>query len=323
MRSVNRRAAKRLILLVAITLALGLASHFLIDLYFRENVATDFLTSERVNPSSTLGSKYAPAMGDSKEKQENTAVGDTRFTLPALPSALRKLGSESVNNALIRLGEEATRGNAGAAFDAFQIATFCEGRAALKANADLLENAPNKYGDQADKDAAKAAYERAARVCGDVSPALLDERFVHIKMAADAGLPNAADAYFLIGPRGINPQLLQQLRDDPSVVGWRDSSIALLNRDARKGDINAVGRLVSIYSEDLIAPKNLSRALAYQLVVVELQGRQDEKNKQWLQAMQQRRADEISKVLSESERQAAKKMAEELINNIGNKGAKS
>lgn len=305
-----RKAVRRTVLVAAVVVLGGFAIKQIFDL--RQDQATGSRASAPQQQSSAARSSnpaYPPALGDPSET--NRVATAAPFTLPALPPALARIGSKSVRDALVKLGREASTGNPQAAYDAFTIASFCEQRQSLKAIAESFASAPNARDDETN--ATKAAYERVNRICGDLSPALLDERFAHIRMAAEAGIKHAADAYFLVGPHGIRPELLQQLRDDPSVVAWRDSSIALLTRDAQKGDLNAIGRLANIYSEDGIVQKNLTHALAYQMAATELQGRQDTPNKQWLQAMEKRRATTMAQQLSESERQAAQRMANELI----------
>lgn len=274
------------------------------DLTTRPNVAG----GESVVQSTKIQPSYPPAMGDSTGATQMTVP---KFTLPSLPPPVAKLGSESVRDALIRLGSAARKGSPQAAYDAFTIASFCAQREALATLVDQFGS--NSQANSVESQGIKASHDRIVSVCGDVSPALLDERFAHIRVAAEGGVKNAADMYFTTGPRGIRPDLLQQLRDDPNVVAWRDASINMLTRDAQGGDVNAIARLANIYSEDMIVPKNLKNALAYQIVVAELQGQSNSANKQWLQAMQQRQVASMAQSLPESDRQAAQQMATELL----------
>jgi hypothetical protein len=163
------------------------------------------------------------------------------------------------------------------------------------------------------RDMVVASLDRVVKVCGDVPPALLDERFDHIRAAAQAGVKGAAEGYFLAGPRGIPLELVVELRDEPLVVAWRDAAIAYFTRDAQSGDANAMSRLAEIYSDGKVWPRNPKLALAYHLATIEAVQRSDRPYNEGLLAMQKQRAVSMGRGLSSAEQEAARDFAEELI----------
>lgn len=241
------------------------------------------------------------------------AIGDPgpAFLLPPLPAAIADRGKESVTDALIRLGGDARRGSPQAAYDAFLIADFCAQRRRLEGLVTSVGR--DREGRTLVRDMVVASLDRVVKVCGDVPPALLDERFAHIRAAAQAGVKGAAEGYFLAGPRGIPLELVVELRDEPQVVAWRNAAIAYFTRDAESGDANAMGRLAEIYSDGKFWPRNPKLALAYHLATIEAVQRSDRPYNEGLLAIQRQRAESMGRELSSAERQAAVDFSEDLI----------
>jgi hypothetical protein len=73
------------------------------------------------------------------------------------------------------------------------------------------------------------------------------DRLRNLAIAAKAGVPGAAYAFYGEGPVGEGIASTLQSRPSDVTAAWKDEAIGYVRRDALKGDINAMAKLAEIY----------------------------------------------------------------------------
>jgi hypothetical protein len=193
----------------------------------------------------------------------DTADSPREYTATVPTLASTEPTRELAAAALVRLRALALGGNVGAAWNAFQIAEFCE---APERDRSALRDVPVGMFTML-RATLEPEAEVNAKICAGVTAAQLSERRAYLSIAADGGVPGAAAKLFDLGPSD------RPSDDDPAdgeVKSWGEHALALLQRDAARGDLGALEALEAVYQYGGIAPPNATQALTYQLAVQEL-----------------------------------------------------
>lgn len=105
--------------------------------------------------------------------------------------------------------------------------------------------------------------------CRLVNHSYFRERLKWIEVAIDARLPGAGTEWVRQGPNGslIDPY---QRPDDPLIGAWKSRALEILNEEAKRGDVEAIGSLLIAYSKLGIAGFDAARMHAYQKVLWEI-----------------------------------------------------
>jgi len=213
----------------------------------------------KVDPQVTMISKGAgePIRASSPRHREIPALS------PASPWPQESVGSESVAQALTRLRTLALGGDARAAWNAFQIAAFC---AIPERERSALRDLPVGMFTML-RAALEPEAEANAKLCVGVTALQRRERGAYLLIAADGGVPGAAAELFDFGP---SDQASDDDPADPELKIWGEHTLALLSRDADRGDLGALTALQAVYQYGGIAAANPTQALTYELAVQEL-----------------------------------------------------
>jgi hypothetical protein len=220
-------------------------------------LALGLMTAAALRPA--FEAKVDPVPAIKPDKPESPR--EFTVTPPTLASA--EPARELAAAALVRLRASALGGNVGAAWSAFQIAEFCEtpGR-----NRSALRDMPVGMFTML-RATLEPEAEANTEICTGVTAAQLSERRAYLSIAADGGVPGAAVKFFDLGPSDSpsddNPA-------DTEIKSWGEHALALLQRDAARGDLGALTTLETVYQYGGIAPANATQALTYQLAVQEL-----------------------------------------------------
>jgi hypothetical protein len=99
--------------------------------------------------------------------------------------------------------------------------------------------------------------------CATINEVMRRSRHDYLRAAAYAGVPGAGSDWLRYGPSG-DMEALRTRPDDPSVAEWKRQAVALVTRDADRGDFNALQDLMIGYrGKTPLFEADPSRELAY------------------------------------------------------------
>jgi hypothetical protein len=240
---------------------------------------------------------------------------------PALPATISLPptntvpGSESAADTLIRLRAEALGGDARAAWNAFQIADLC---ATPEREQRALHDLPVGMFTTL-RASLEPEAEANAKLCLGVTGLQRDERRTYLIIAADGGVPGAAAALFDFGPAD---HASDEDPVDPEVRTWNEHTLALLRRDADRGDFGALTALQAVYQYGGIAAVDATQALTYELAVEGLMA-SDTKFVPAELDLHRESISRIQSLLSADERIAAEAAAANLLSRWGKPAVQS
>jgi TPR repeat protein len=247
--------------------------------------------------------------GDSAAAGHDTATtgwAQFPFAAPDLPDAILAMRGEPASDALDRLGALARRGDARAAFDAYEIADFCTTpdlyRSALLA---LAVGANGGVREKLDSGA-----KENAGICLGTTPAQLNERFANIRIAAQGGVKGAAEKLL---DAGLPGQLAYADTFDPTILEWAQLTVGLVLRDATGGDVGALTALASLYQSGEVVARDPTQALTYQLAAAELMKAQAQQYSPGELALQQEFISGFESQVAGDQLDAARKAALDLV----------
>jgi TPR repeat protein len=193
-----------------------------------------------------------------------------------------------------------------AAADAFEIAQFC---ATTGLSRSALLSLPAAASPDV-RESLQSSAEGDARNCRDATPAQLGERYADIRIAAEGGVPGAAEKLLDLGLPG---ELAGDAAIDPAVNDWTEHALELVRRDATTGDVGALTALASVYREGSGVATDPARALSYQLAAVEILKAQPQQYSPYEVALQQEFASRAAASAGRDELDAARQAAVELL----------
>jgi hypothetical protein len=96
-------------------------------------------------------------------------------------------------------------------------------------------------------DGMPAAFLPQKKQCATITEAMRRSRYDYLRVAVFAGAFGAGSPWLRYGPAG-DTDALKTRPNDPSVIEWKQNAIAMVIRDADRGDINAMQDLMHGYS---------------------------------------------------------------------------
>jgi hypothetical protein len=223
-----------------------------------------------------------------------------------MPPANAAAELEPAVKTMIRLRAAAFGGDALAAWRAFQMTEFCE---TAERNRSALHDLPVALSTTL-RATLEPEAEVDARFCEGITAPQLRERRAYLLIAADGGVPGAAAEWFDLGP---SDRASDDDPADPEVKAWGEHALALLQRDAARGDLGALAALETVYQYGGIATANAAQALTYQLAVQDLMVSDAQKFAPAELDLQRDAAARIASLLSADQRVAAEAAAAELV----------
>lgn len=186
---------------------------------------------------------------------------------PGLPRTVATLGDESLAHALDRLASLARRGDAQAAYDAYELAQFCAASADFERALVML---PVET-DRALLNHLQGRATQSEHLCEGATPAQLGEGLSDIRIAADGGIKGAAE-------RLLDTQLTAPIASANSPAASVDSAtmseaqhaIELVHRDALGGDVEALVALASLYQTGGLVAHDQAQAVLFQSAALEI-----------------------------------------------------
>ncbi|PRC92922.1 hypothetical protein [Solimicrobium silvestre] len=155
----------------------------------------------------------------------------------------------------------ANKGDKDAAFNIYRAESICSRSTDAQRTLNLLPIETEKL----ILDSTKSYIKDAQPVCADlnISP---KERLDYLRIAAKAGLAEAAIGFAIENPEGLNfsPEI-QIDYSDPNVIQWQKDVVDYLTQPATQGNTKALGWLATMYEGGRLIPRNLQMALTYNL----------------------------------------------------------
>lgn len=134
------------------------------------------------------------------------------------------------------------------ALQLYRLATACVGVKSLQGAQGFLPADPS---------------EAAEDPCDGMAPRHLDARLGALERALDAGVRDAAVAWFEEGPG-------DRRAEDAAVLAWKRTAIERLGEQARMGDVNSIAYLAAVHENGAMAPRDLRQSLTYHVALAEV-----------------------------------------------------